>query len=450
MSDRDPNFASSFPYRSLFYLTLVFYILAEFAIPAIFPESVPFHYFIPRAFLRDPYVSGALLGAFVAYWIVLRPKRSELLTVFLLGLAGEYFLAKLRLRYLDFMSLKVTLFYLGSGLGLSALGMLAYRAWRNPQERSTLWSTLVMASLLPAWQILAYFAPNITTTFEESRQITTQTIDCALYYADGLLGFQPSFLVGRLILGWSPIEFLFTVIYIYIAFFMALTALRAFLYPSRNIAPPLLMFFVILLVGASVNNIWTPAIGVQVFLGDLYPFGQPPALSDPTFLLTAPLMENLSTIPSLHASWLLACYWSLAAHKDWWRPAMGVIFIATLISTLSIGGHYLIDLMVAVPFTLGCYAICVPWKSPWRLPQVGSLLFGGGSTAFYLCLLKYSPASLIGHGAALWSSLILTVALSWWLKFYLDRSYLQNSLPEPAVQSEEEVPETKLETPGTL
>lgn len=450
MSDRDPNFASRFPYRAFFYLTIIFYILAELAVPLLAPGHAVLHSFIIRALLNDIYTTGACLGTFFIYAIVLRPEPRQLLVITLLGIIGEYVFWELRLANDPSISLERLFLHLGVGLGLSAWGAMLYTLWRDPQERPLLLPTLTLASLLPSWQILAYFAPNGILTVEEAHQIKVPTLDCALYYADGLLGFQPSIWIGRLVLGWYPVKFLFNAIYSLIAFFMAMAAMRAFLYPNRNIAPPLLVFLAILLVGAPLTNIWTPALGIKVFLGNLYPFGVPPSVEDPAFNIIAPQTENLCTIPSLHASWLLACYWSLAAHKDWWRPAMGVIFIATLISTLSIGGHYLIDLMVAVPFTLGCYALCVPWKSPWRLPQVGSLLFGWGSTAFYLCLLKYSPASLIGHGAALWSSLILTVALSWWLKLYLDRSYLQNSLPEPAAPSEEEVPETKLETPGAL
>lgn len=67
-------------------------------------------------------------------------------------------------------------------------------------------------------------------------------------------------------------------------------------------------------------------------------------------------------VPSLHMTWALLCALYIAPR---FRPVAIVFAVMTALATLGTGEHYLIDLIVALPFTA---AICwvnsaVPWNA---------------------------------------------------------------------------------------
>jgi hypothetical protein len=70
-------------------------------------------------------------------------------------------------------------------------------------------------------------------------------------------------------------------------------------------------------------------------------------------------------IPSLHLSIALLAFTYLKK----WRALVGIHVLLTAIATLGLGEHYLIDLVLAVPFTWVLVELCRPALSLGRFPS---------------------------------------------------------------------------------
>ena len=113
-----------------------------------------------------------------------------------------------------------------------------------------------------------------------------------------------------------------------------------------------------------MNDVWRlgfacywliPAAGPR-FTFPSYP-SQEPAISAQALYIHGAFPN---CVPSLHLTWAL-----LSARYSRWRGLMWTFVALTVASTLALGEHYAVDLIVAVPFT----AVLV-WlvERPWALP----------------------------------------------------------------------------------
>jgi hypothetical protein len=71
-------------------------------------------------------------------------------------------------------------------------------------------------------------------------------------------------------------------------------------------------------------------------------------------------------LPSLHLSWAILLW--RAAKPGWNSWAMALFALLTAISTLTTGEHYLIDLIVALPYA-ACWSLAIPRKSGAQNPE---------------------------------------------------------------------------------
>ncbi len=71
-------------------------------------------------------------------------------------------------------------------------------------------------------------------------------------------------------------------------------------------------------------------------------------------------------LPSLHLTWAILLW--RAAKPGWKSWAMALFAVLTAISTLTTGEHYLIDLIVALPFA-GCWSLAIPRKPGAQNPE---------------------------------------------------------------------------------
>ncbi|MBV8120295.1 MAG: phosphatase PAP2 family protein, partial [Alphaproteobacteria bacterium] len=102
-----------------------------------------------------------------------------------------------------------------------------------------------------------------------------------------------------------------------------------------------------------------PAAGPIYAFGSAFPahMPDPAALSlAPTGLAVAAAPRNC--MPSVHFAWALLAVVEARRLARGWQVGFGLFAVATAIATIALGEHYLIDLVVAVPFTLGVHAIC--------------------------------------------------------------------------------------------
>lgn len=177
-----------------------------------------------------------------------------------------------------------------------------------------------------------------------------------------------------------------------------------------------------LLVWVGMSLCATLAYHVYPITGPLYVFGSADfvkQLSHPetlptTLALVAPYPRN--GMPSMHFGWMLA------ASILWWqsgtRPFSRLLFagatLCTALATIYLGEHYLIDLVVAVPFVLASLALCttgIAWSGSDRLAVA---LAGFATWLLWVLLLRTQVAWLSEHPWACQAMLLATALVALW------------------------------------
>ncbi|MDR3479190.1 MAG: phosphatase PAP2 family protein [Burkholderiaceae bacterium] len=126
-------------------------------------------------------------------------------------------------------------------------------------------------------------------------------------------------------------------------------------------------------------------------------------------------------MPSMHFGWILAaCVLWWRSGTTWWSRAIFIVLTTlTAASTLSMGEHYMMDLIVAVPFVLAVIALCttsIPWSAVARRWAV---LVGFGAWAGWIVALRTSIHWLVANPWACWLMILATVIVvalqSYWM-----------------------------------
>jgi hypothetical protein len=125
--------------------------------------------------------------------------------------------------------------------------------------------------------------------------------------------------------------------------------------------------------------------------------GLPPPDSVPLEVMSMPLgnEQPRNAMPSLHTVWVLLLVmvaWRMG--RPWFVGA--VLFAgATLFATLGLREHYLIDLVVAVPLSVACYAVgsVLDGDGPWQR-KVPAVLGGAALTALAILAVHYGIDAL--------------------------------------------------------
>jgi hypothetical protein len=358
---------------------------------------------MPSAFELNPSFCFTLLGTFAIYlWT--RPARSAVLAVFVLAIA-------LRLACVRIMGglgayYGVGWISWGAFLGLASLMVLAIQVVRSrDEERRLCRQTFFAGAVFPLSSLLIGYSVPLTTW------LRPQTYDALLLAFDGGLGFQPSFVLGRWLSEDSTAWGLTTVVYYALPFAVCLlyaSHLASDRKQKRQPVPILALFLSLMLVGFAQYGIY-PAVGPKHAFAVLYPW-HPPALHqiilEPMMVPSAPR----NCMPSLHLAGALAIWWNSRLWPRWGRLLAALFLWATIFSTMALGEHYLVDLVVALPFTLifqAAWTVSVPFAQSVRQTSlvVGPLLTVGwmGALRFGLRLFLISPVIS-------WSLILLTLA----------------------------------------
>ncbi|TFW08748.1 hypothetical protein E4K72_07405 [Oxalobacteraceae bacterium OM1] len=117
-------------------------------------------------------------------------------------------------------------------------------------------------------------------------------------------------------------------------------------------------------------------------------------------------------MPSMHFGWMLASavlWWQSGAPR-WSRILFAVLASLTAVSTLYVGEHYVVDLIVAVPFVLAALALSstsVPWTYK---PRVYAVLTGFGAWVVWVIALRTFMPWLAENGWACWMMIAVTAS----------------------------------------
>jgi len=290
--------------------------------------------------------------------------------------------------------------FVGTG---SLMVMAARLLWAAPEMQRKRLDPL-LAGLTPI-VFLAY----MPVAFKISQAKMPDSLDHYLYAFDSRFGVQAGFAMGRIFSDWPTLYSVCSLVYMGLPLAMALVYLAA---PRSGDEASLLKTFLITGIAAAFVFRVVPAAGPVYAFTDIYPTQLPTMGAD---FLRPIHMDNpkLNAIPSLHTAWALLIYWRTRRAKILVQIAAGLFLFLTLLATLGLGEHYLIDLVVAVPYAVSVRALCMT-QTGWSRERVLTAAFNAVLVALWLVLLRQQALLQIPVGAA-WSLALLTVASAVWL-----------------------------------
>jgi PAP2 superfamily len=362
---------------------------------------------MPSAFELNPSFCFTLMGTFAIYlWT--RPRRSAVLAVLIL--AGGLRLACVRLMGGLGAYYGVRWISWGAFLGIASLIVLAAQFCflskrTHGSERKSYRQTFYAGAVFPLSSLLIGYTVPLTTW------LRPKTYDAFLLAFDGGLGFQPSFVLGRLLPEASTAWGLTTVIYY--ALPLAACILYASHLASERAGKPqsvriLALFLSLMVLGFAQYGIY-PAVGPKHAYAALYPWN-PPALAQIAIQPISVPDAPRNCMPSLHLAGALVVWWNSRLWPRWGRLVAALFLGATVFSTLALGEHYLVDLVVALPFTLvfqAAWTASVPLAEFVRRRPV---VIGTALTFGWFVLLRYGLRLFLISPLISWSFIVLTVA----------------------------------------
>lgn len=122
-----------------------------------------------------------------------------------------------------------------------------------------------------------------------------------------------------------------------------------------------------------------PAVGPFHIWGARFP-AELASFNDYSRPLSIP-SKLANCMPSLHATWAMLVFWNLWNREQKRLRVLGAAILGgTVLATLGLGEHYVIDIVVAVPFAYAIHCAIrdgLPWRAPDRLypALVGALSF---------------------------------------------------------------------------
>lgn len=305
----------------------------------------------PFAFVAVGYLTFYLFllqmfsGQFPPRWNAVTALAGGVLGILLVMAAHDAFPDKLGITELSYV-------FLG-GLGISALVAYALR-WRRvsgSEAREPLTALLVFGFVL--WMI----SPLPGAALSLTALLHPTTLDPVAFHFDQTFGFQPSVVLASAAATWRPVRVALSAVYTSLPFgFAILFALMA-RYPGQ-VRFHLLRFWVLSGAFAYVAYHIVPITGPRFLFGSAFPHALPdPELIPWSSALVQPAPRN--GIPSMHFGWSFA-FWlvSLQLNAYGVRRSFALFMGLTALATLALGEHYLIDLVIAVPFILGIYPLC--------------------------------------------------------------------------------------------
>jgi PAP2 superfamily len=360
----------------------------------------------PAGFELNPTFSFTLFGTFAIYlWT--RPPREGWLSVIVIAIAMREVCAVVMRGFGSYFG--VAWISWGAFLGLATLVvLLAQTIFGDRNLRRGRAQTFYAGLVFPLLSMLVgyYFLINVF--------LSPKTLDAYLLGFDGSLGFQPSFALGK-ILAVNPRLWNWTTIVYYALPLEVATLYGAHRVRGRKQVAILGVFLSFMTVGVIQYTIY-PAVGPAHAFRDAFPWGSI-AMGDITLQPLSFLGgDPRNCMPSLHFGAALLVWWNSRIWPRCVRALVMAFLLATALSTLALGEHYIADLVVALPFALIVQGACttgVPLKAQERfLPiAVGIVL-----AVIWLVFLRY--AILIFERSLFigWAAILLTAVGSFALE----------------------------------
>lgn len=281
-------------------------------------------------------------------------------------------------------------------LALASLFMLLLPLpWDSKAGQKTRMADLGLALGVPA------FAVGIAIPLWLEAGISPHTLDYNLYAFDASLGFHPSFWMGRMLASHVWLRGICNVAYYGLPLMVVILATGP---AVRVMRPNLLKVLIIAGVVGGTLYMVVPASSPLFVLHSRFPFDPPPVdRFTRTALMDVPRSDFRNCMPSLHFGWTFLIFLNVRWSR-WRTIGSGLLVILIAIATVGFGQHYLIDLIVAVPFIL---AVQEASERQW-FPAV----INGALTAAWLLALRFATSAITGSVPLAWFMVIATLLVS--------------------------------------
>jgi PAP2 superfamily len=278
--------------------------------------------------------------------------------------------------------------------------------WSDGDARRLALYTVLPASLFLMSDWAAGFFLNLTEKAHPS------VLDLYLYSFDASLRIQFPFLLGQLFAQHHAFGFVSIWVYIALPVAIALVYVGCLMQRRGNALPAFLALFLTGPIGILLYNLF-PAVGPIHVFDTRFPW-QPLTFDQVRRLFLEPVaIPGLrNTMPSLHAAWIYLVFWYARTLSRVEKIFAGVLVFFTLCATLGIGEHYIIDLVVAVPYTVFILALVNLIVSRGRTVFVLPLSVGLLSTLAWFAALRFAPGFFWISPVIPWLTCLLTLLLS--------------------------------------
>lgn len=304
----------------------------------------------------------------------------------------------------------------GGYLFFAALAASVCMVWRLASaSRGASQQTIQLAQLLGGCAFSLLYMLFSGSFLGATAVFHPMTFDARMFRLDGAFGFQASILMTQLsrdnpLVG-SMLKVAYT--YMYVVFILAFgcQVRRGWLSRGWHVVE---VWFVVSICGLAAYHFF-PVCGPVYAFGDRFPSAMPvPDLITLAPTLVQPAMRN--GVPSLHFGWSFAA-WLLALSMPGrlLKWGCGLMVVLMILATLALGEHYLLDLVVAVPFIVGVLGLTVrgvPWSAPAR---VRLLVTAWGTYLLWMALLIWGYRLLLAIEGLVPSLAIATLAGCAWV-----------------------------------
>jgi hypothetical protein len=299
------------------------------------------------------------------------------------------------------------LYPFGLGLAVASVGFRAFLAVTSRSDERRHHAEALFDSLVPPY--FGFVSPVFLAC---TGVFLPRVADLQMQNASGVLGALPPVLVGRFFAAAPVLKGLCAIVYATLP--VGIAVVHAIRLKRDADAPPRMFnaFVLIALFGYPLYFV-LPMVGPREAWAALdahavFPPAHIPAVSDAWIPVEWQVPRNC--VPSLHTAWGLSIF--LACRGASRRLFFFGLawFACTELATLGLGEHWLVDIVVAFPFTFAVDALSMPEKlrarDAWKLVALSLM------TAAWFALLVTRMSFLGDHPVLSTIMMVATVALS--------------------------------------
>lgn len=295
-------------------------------------------------------------------------------------------------------------------LGGGSFVVLGVRALvsRNGNRREAL-------ELLATGAMMVAFVPPALYFLHLTGILLPYTLDPIVHVADLAFPGPVPLLAMRLV---DNHPWLLTVLGITYVSFPLVMALIHVLERRMEVRPAvgvLAMFLAIVVVGYTLY-LFFPVAG-PIYAYEAVYRGHEPVVAEFTSSWLAVTAVPRNCWPSLHTSWAILFWWHSRPFRLWVRILAAVFLILTLLATVGMGLHYVVDLIVAYPFTLAVRSGRLRLAGADSPALKRSIWIGAALVATWFFFLRVVVPTWPPAHIGVWTLSIITLGITAWLRW---------------------------------